>query len=430
MIKRIERDAIIQSLKMGVVPRLGLKHIQVGRKDEISAVIEDIKRIEDGAAIARFVVGPYGSGKSFFLNLCKSVGHERKLVVAQADITPERRLHATQGQARNLFSELMQNLSTRSRPDGGALESIIEKWISEVEEECRQNGNANVAARIRVKLRPLQTFVGGFDFATVVEKYFDAHAVSDHNAKLNALKWLTAQYGTKTEARQDLGVRSIINDDSFYSYLKLYSLFFRAAGYSGLLVNLDEMVVLSHRLNNSITRNSNYEAILTILNDCLQGNAQGIGFLFGGTPEFITDERRGLYSYEALKSRLAENQYANERYRDYSSPVLRLSQLTQEELFILLSNIKNVFQHGNEGRVLITDDGIKQFMSDCYRKIGAEYFLRTRDITKRFASLLSMLEQYPENSAEDFLDQVELEESSDSSVDSTDDDELATFHLK
>ena len=280
-IKPRERDAILQSLRAGVVPRAGLRHLQVGRLDEVAAVLDDLQRIEQGGASIRFIIGRYGAGKSFFLNLARMVALERKFVVAQADITLERRLHGSGGQARNLYAELMRNLATRAKPEGGALSNVVERWVSELDHQVRSSGgtDSDVLREIKNQLRPLQELVSGFDFATVVGRYVEGFQAHNDSLMGSALRWLRAEYRTKTEARQDLEVRSIIDDVQFYDYLKLFASFVRLAGYAGLLINLDEMGVFSHRLNSSQARTANYEVLLRILNDCLQGNVFGPRFL-------------------------------------------------------------------------------------------------------------------------------------------------------
>jgi hypothetical protein len=396
-IKPRERDAILPSLRAGVVPRIGLRHLQVGRRDEVAAVLEDLGRIERGHATLRFVIGRYGSGKSFFLNLARMVALERKFVVAQADITTERRLHGSGGQARGLYSELMQNLATRAKPEGGALASVVERWVSDVDQEVRSAGGSesDVVLAIHERLKPLQELVSGHDFAAVVARYLQGFQSHDEALMAAALRWVRAEYHTKTEARQDLGVRAIIDDAQFYDYLKLFAAFVRSAGYAGLLVNIDEMGVLSHRLNHAQARNSNYEMILRIVNDCLQGNVTGVGFLFGGTDTFLEDRRRGMASYEALASRLAENTFARDGLKDLSGPVIRLQNLSPEDLFVLLHNIRNVFALGDPARYPIDEEGLHAFMAHCANTLGAEFFLTPREAVKAFVGLLSVIEQNP-----------------------------------
>ncbi|MEA2592953.1 MAG: hypothetical protein QOD62_2784 [Actinomycetota bacterium] len=396
-IKPRERDAILPALRAGVVPRIGLRHLQVGRRDEVAAVLEDLGRIERGHATLRFVVGRYGSGKSFFLNLARMVALERKFVVAQADITTERRLHGSGGQARGLYSELMQNLATRAKPEGGAMASVVERWVSDVDQEVRSAGGSDpdVVLAIHERLKPLQELVSGHDFAAVVARYLQGFQSHDEALMAAALRWLRAEYHTKTEARQDLGVRAIIDDAQFYDYLKLFAAFVRSAGYAGLLVNIDEMGVLSHRMNHAQARNSNYEMILRIVNDCLQGNVSGVGFLFGGTDTFLEDRRRGMASYEALASRLAENMFARDGLKDLSGPVIRLQNLSPEDLFVLLHNIRNVFALGDPARYPIDEEGLHAFMAHCANTLGAEFFLTPREAVKAFVGLLSVIEQNP-----------------------------------
>src|SRR6266542_2694912 len=305
LIKRRERDAVLQSLQAGLVPKLGLHLIQVGRKQEAAALLSDLDRIEQAGAAFRIVIGRFGSGKSFFLNLVRTLALQRRLVVAQADFTMERRIHATQGQARALWSELMRNLATKAKPDGGALRNLCEGWISQIHHEVTQGGGTaeDVKKRIFSDLRGLQDHVGGFEFAEVLARYYDGYV--NHNDELQgaALRWLRGEFTTKTAAREALGVRRIIDDENVYDSLKLMAAFCRLAGYAGLLVGIDEMVVLSHRLPNARARQANYEAILRILNDCLQGSVSGLGFLLAGTDDCLEDKRRGLFSYEALRTR-------------------------------------------------------------------------------------------------------------------------------
>lgn len=437
MQKRIrakERDAIIQSLKTGVTPKIGIQHIQVGRVNELKAMIQDIKRIEDGGAAFRLIIGDYGSGKTFFMSVVRAIALENKFVTVHADLSPDRRLHATNGQAKNLYSELMINMATRNKPDGNALTSVVEKFITQVQKEA-DSTDSSVEKILHQRLSAISEMVGGYDFAKVIEAYWKASEQEDEQLKACAIKWLRAEYNSKIEARNDLGVRTIISDASFYDSLKIMSLFVRQAGYSGLLVNLDEMVNL-YKLNSSQARKSNYEQILRMLNDCLQGNAEYIGFLLGGTPEFLLDPRKGLYSYEALQSRLADNNFAKQAgVIDYSSPALHLASLTPEELYILLKNLRHVYAYGDTSKYLVPDESLKTFLVHCSQTIGDAYFRTPRNTIKAFLDMLAVIEQNPDISWQQLLDSVEVEEEKDSDIDmeytedAQEDDELTDFKL-
>lgn len=412
VIKKIrikERDSIIQSLKAGVTPRTGIQHIQVGRAKEVEALCLDIERITQGGSAFRLIIGEYGSGKTFFLSVIRTIALEKKLVTVNADLSPSRRIHASGGQARNLYSELMHNLSTRNKPEGNALTSVVERFVTLAMQEADKNG-VSVSSVIQNRLLSLTEFVGGYDFAKVIESYWNGYENNDDNLKLDAIRWLRAEFTTKTDAKKALGIRTIISDASFYDNLKLMSLFVRQAGYEGLLVNLDEMVNL-YKLNNTQARVSNYEQILRILNDCLQGSAQYLGFLLGGTPEFLLDPRKGLYSYEALQSRLAENSFAQKAgVIDYSSPSLHLSSLTPEELYILLKNLRHVFASGDKTQYLVPDKALESFLHHCSKKIGDAYFRTPRNTIKAFADMLAVIEQNDDISWNDLIESVEIQE--------------------
>ncbi|HQT82010.1 MAG: ATP-binding protein [Ferrovum sp. 37-45-19] len=429
-IRAKDRDAIIQSLRAGVVPRVGQHLIQVGRTREIETLVGDIDRIADGGSSFRLVIGEYGAGKTFFLNLIRSVAMEKKLVVTSVDLNPDRRLHSSSGQARSLYAELMRNLSTRTRPDGNALSGIVEKFISTAKAEASSSEQSTETV-IRQKLDYLTELVNGYDFADVIAAYWRGFNEHNEQLKIDAIRWLRGEFSTKTDAKQALGVRSIIDDARVYDQLKLMARFVRLAGFSGLLVNLDELVNF-YKLSNLQARSSNYEQLLRILNDSLQGTAVGLGFVLGGTPEFLLDTRRGLYSYPALMSRLSQNNFVQGNLVDFSGPVIRLSSLTPEDFYVLLHKIREVYASGDEAKFLLPEEGIKGFMEHCSKRIGNTYFRTPRTTITSFINLLAILEQNEGTNWQELLGTVEVVldtgGANDLKVD-TDMDEFAIFKL-
>lgn len=405
-IKPKERDSVVQALRAGVVPRTGLQHVQVGRVGEVKQVVRDIERVADRGSAVRFIIGDYGSGKTFFLSLARSIAIQHKLVAVHADLSPDRRIHATGGHARSLYAELMRNMATRTKADGGALGSVVERFITDTQAVAKASGR-KVGNVIHERLASVQELVSGYDFATVVERYWHAFEEGDDAGRAAALRWLRGEYGLKTEAREALGVRSIIDDSSIYDYIKVMSGFVRLAGYSGLFVVLDECVNL-FKLVNAQARNANYEQILRIVNDVLQGSADALGFYFSGTPEFLMDNRRGLYSYEALRTRLTENTFARNGLVDLSGPVIRLQSLTPEDLYILLGKLRQAFAYGDPSRYLVPDEAFKAFMAHCNQRIGEAYFRTPRNTVKAFLDLLAILEQNPGTDWRTLVNQTEI----------------------
>lgn len=424
-----DRDAILLSLRSGVVPRVGQHLIQVGRTREIETLLSDVLRLGDGGSAFRLVIGEYGAGKSFFLNLVTSIAFEKKIVVASADLNPDRRLHGSGGQARSLYAELMRRLSTRAKPDGGALPGIIEKFIATSNSLARAS-EIPVEEIIYKKLEHLTELVNGYDFAKVIYAYCRGVEDGNEQLKADAVRWLRGEYSTKTEARAALGVRGIVDDASVYDQLKLMAQFVQEAGYSGMIIALDEMVNL-YKISNTQARNGNYEQVLRILNDTLQGASGGLGFILAGTPEFLMDTRRGLYSYPALQGRLAENTFAKEGLVDFTGPVVRLSSLSPEEFYLLLAKIRHVHAGGNPDKYLISDEGIKQFMVHCSKRIGDAYFRTPRTTIKSFADLLALLDQNPGSSWENIVGEVAIEVDTDSGLTANSDseDDFASFRL-
>lgn len=403
IIKR-EATTILNSLGTGVVPKTGLRHIAVGRLQEIAAMKNDLDHNREGGSTVRFIVGRYGSGKSFMLQLMRTYALESKFVVADADFSPERRLYGSGDEGQATFRELMKNLSTQTRPDGNALPTIIEKWISGLQSSISAEKGltpgtpdfvAEVKAKIITTLNEMQELVHGFDFGSVIAAYYQGYVDNNDELKASAIRWLRGEYSTKTEAFTALKVRSIIDSDNYYDYLKVLAGFVQKIGYAGLVVCFDEAAYL-YKITNSVSRNNNYEAILSIVNDCLQGKAGYIGFLFGGTPEFLEDQRRGLFSYEALRSRLAASRFLGEELQDFSGPVIKLSSLTMEEVFVLLQKIRDI--HGEHATVKIemTDQDIHAYMEETLQRMGAKEFTTPRELVREFVNLLNLLVQYPQ----------------------------------
>ena len=402
-INRRESAALINSLTAGVVPRIGLRHIAVGRQGEVNAFLQDLSTIEDGGAAFRFVCGKYGSGKSFLLQTIRNNAMERSFVVMDADLSPERRLTGAGGQGLATYRELIQHLSTRTRPEGSALESILQKWISTIqantvkEENLQVNDPALINAvsnKISEVLSELSEMAYGFAFAIAIDSYWKGMKNSDDTLKTSALRWLRGEYATKTEAKKDLPVDSIIDDQNWYEFLKLFALFVKKAGYKGLLVFIDEGVNL-YKINHKQARDSNYEKVLTIFNDTMQGKAEYIGVFMSGTPEFIYDERRGLFSYEALRSRLADNRFAINGFVDFSGPVIKLNQLTPEELYLLLERLCEVHSSHFSYETVLGQNELTKFLNNELGRLGADKLLTPREITKGFIDLLNILHQNP-----------------------------------
>ena len=399
--KRIAQT-LINSLKGGVVPRIGLPHITVGRSAEIDALLHDVDIIAQGGASFRFIVGKYGSGKSFLLQTIRNYVMARNFVVMDADLSPERRLQGTRGQGLATYKELVRNMATKTKPEGGALSLILDRWISNVQQEAAQESGLSildpgltvkVEAKIAQVVNSLNEMVHGFDFARLLILYYRAWLQADEQTKASVLKWFRGEYTTKTEARQELGVNIIITDDDWYEYLKLLACFLNRAGYAGMLVLIDELVNI-YKIPNAITRQYNYEKILTMYNDTMQGKAMHFGVILCGTPQCMEDPRRGVYSYEALRSRLAQGRFAAD-HRDLLSPVIRLQPLTPEEMLILVEKLAVIHADLYEYSQIVTKQDMVDFLQIEYDRIGANAYITPREVIRDFIEVLDILYQNP-----------------------------------
>ena len=407
--KRIAQ-AVLNSLKGGVVPRIGLPYITVGRKAEIEALLHDVDVIQEGGASFRFIVGRYGSGKSFLLQTIRNYVMDRNFVVVDGDLSPERRLQGSKGQGLATYRELIQNLSTKTRPEGGALTLILDRWINSVQTQVASEGIASddpkfeaaVDQKIYGVISSLNELVHGFDFAKLLNMYYHAYMSGDDETKAKVVKWFRGEYSHKTEAKKDLGVDIIISDSDWYEYLKLFATFFRQAGYAGLMIMIDELVNI-YKIPNAISRQYNYEKILTMYNDTLQGKAKYLGIIMCGTPQAVEDRRRGVYSYEALRSRLASGKFAQEGARDMYAPVIKLEPLTAEEMLVLTEKLADMHANLYGYERTITDNDLAQFIKIEYARVGADTNITPREIIRDFIELLDIVWQNPDKKITDML---------------------------
>ena len=395
-------QTLMNSLKGGVVPRIGLQYVTVGRSQEIDALLRDVEIIADGGASFRFIVGKYGSGKSFLLQTIRNYVMAKNFVVVDADLSPERRLQGNRGQGLATYKELIQNMSTKTKPEGGALSLILDRWISNVQQQVMTESQLSltdpalfrlVEKQISAVIYSLNEMVHGFDFARLLTLYYQAHIAGDDATKAKVLKWFRGEYNTKTEARQDLGVNIVITDDDWCEYLKIFAAFLKQAGYSGMLVLIDELVNI-YKIPNAITRQYNYEKILTMYNDAMQGKAQHIGFILCGTPQCMEDPRRGVYSYEALRSRLAEGHFSGE-HKDLLSPVIKLLPLTNEEMLILIEKLADIHAGLYDYKQIVNQQDMVDFIEIEFSRIGADTHITPREVIRDFIEVLDIVYQNP-----------------------------------
>lgn len=408
--KRIAQT-VLNSLKGGVVPRIGLPYITVGRKAEIEALLHDVDIISEGGASFRFVVGRYGSGKSFLLQAIRNYVMDKNFVVIDGDLSPERRLQGTKGQGLATYRELIQNLATKTRPEGGALPLILDRWINSIQAEVAQETKFSqedskfteaVDKKIYEVIGNLNELVHGFDFAKLLKMYYEAYVSGDDETRAKVIKWFRGEYSRKTEAKNELGVNIIISDDDWYEYIKLFAMFFRQAGYGGLMVMVDELVNI-YKIPNSVSRQYNYEKMLTMYNDALQGKAKYLGIIMGATPQAIEDRRRGVYSYEALRSRLANGKFSKEGATDMYAPVINLEPLNAEEMLVLTEKLAQMHAtlYGYEST--ITDEDLATFIKIEYGRVGADTNITPREVIRDFIELLDITLQHPDQKIGDLL---------------------------
>lgn len=413
--KRIAQT-LINSLKGGVVPRVGLPYITVGRKNEIQALLHDVDIISDGGASFRFIVGRYGSGKSFLLQTIRNHVMDRGFIVADADLSPERRLQGTKGQGLATYRELIGNLSTKTKPEGAALSLILDRWINSVQsiaisESGLSPGDINLTKLVDQKIyevtSALSEMVHGYEFARLISQYYHAYVNGDDELKMKIIRWFRGEYSTKKESKEELGVNIIISDDDWYDYLKLFASFFRLAGYVGMMIMIDELVNI-YKISNSITRQNNYEKILTMYNDALQGKAKYIGIIMGATPQTIEDKRRGVFSYEALRSRLSEGKFSKPGVRDLLAPVIRLEALNAEEMLVLCEKLSYIHSDLYEYEKTVSVQDLADFVKIEFERVGADVNITPREVIRDFIELLDLMYQHKDMSIADLLSSDEF----------------------
>ena len=405
-------NSLLASVSAGVVPRAGAPYIAIGRKDEIAAFLSDLESVNEGGGAMRFLIGRYGSGKSFLIQLIRGYALERDFITADADLSPERRLYGSGGSGVATYRELIKNLASKSSPDGGALPRLIARWIDSLQSRLRSAGHEASEAdfdrlltdAVEEELKEVEFLVGGFDFSRVVAAYYRAYVNGDESKKSACLRWLRGEFTTKTEARSELGINVsvIIEDDNWYDFIKLWATLVRRMGYRGLIVFIDECVNL-YKITHRVSRENNYEKILSMFNDTLQGRAPGLEIILGGTPQFLEDTRRGLFGYEALRSRLCDSRFALDGYKNLLGPVIRLRRLTDDELLALITRLTQLYSQNYNWTPRITGEEMVSFLNICLERAGADSMITPREMLRDYMTVLNILMQNPDVSFSDIV---------------------------
>ncbi len=402
---------ILSSVSAGVVPRVGASYIAIGRTEEIASLVKDLDFVKDDGGCMRFVIGKYGSGKSFLLTLLRGYALEQGFVCADVDLSPERKLCGSGGAGLATYRELIRNISIKTSPEGGALGQVISKWLSSISMELAAKGLEPGSAAFEVAVRnevfsfcrDLEGHVGGFDFALVLSGYYSATVSGDEDKKSACMRWLRGEYTTKTQAKSALRVSDIIDDENWYDYIKLWCAFFKKIGYSGFCVFIGECVNL-YKISNRISREKNYEKLLSMFNDSLGGRAPGLAIFMGGTPQFLEDPRRGVYSYEALRSRLNDRGYAvKSELKNYMGPIIRLRRMSDNELLALVKRITILHSQYHKAEERITSEEMLRFVKICSDRAGADTLITPREIIREYISLLDLMLQNPETSFNEII---------------------------
>ncbi len=430
-------QTVLNSLKGGVVPRIGLPYIAVGRKNEIAALLHDVDLISEGGASFRFIVGKYGAGKSFLMQTIRNYVMDKGFIVVDADLSPERRLMGTKGQGLATYRELIGNLSTKTKPEGGALTLVLDRWISQVQSSAMAKSGLSagdpalgklVDQEIYAVTSSVSELVHGFEFAHLLSMYYHAYLDGDDEAKAKVVKWFRGEYATKTEAKNELGVNIIISDDNWYDYLKLFAMFFRLAGYTGMMIMIDELVNIA-KIPNAITRQYNYEKMLMMYNDALQGKAKYLGILMGATPQALEDRHRGIYSYEALRSRLAEGKFSRPGARDLLAPVIRLDPLTADEMLVLCEKLADMHADLYGYTRKLVDQDLASFIQMEYARIGADQNITPREVIRDFIELLDLLYQNPDMNLQELMQSDQFTYTKSDAVSDQTDEKYAEFTI-
>lgn len=411
--KRIE-NSIINALQGGVVPRVGLGYIAVGRELEIEAMLKDVEIIEDGGATFRFLTGDYGSGKTFLLQTYKEHVLAKGFVVADADLSPERSLVGAGNKKKGLatYRELMRNLSVKTIPEGGALGKILDNWLDTMWMEAAQKITGGVSGMELEKIvtnsilsiiMDMQGMVHGYDFANILIIYWKAHKMGDVETKAKALRWLRGEYQTKKDAKEELNINNIINDEDWFDYIKIWSEFLVKIKYKGFIIMIDELINI-YRYRNSLSRFKNYEAMLMMYNDSLQGKAKYLGIIMGGTPKALEDTSRGVFSYEALKSRLSAGRFKGYESVNLMAPIIKIQPLTKSELAILLEKLKEIHSDLYGYESMISIDNIVLLIERIFEEIPLNE-ITPRYIIRDFINILNVLCQNRHETFEHIISQ-------------------------
>ncbi|GBG94530.1 biotin carboxylase [Ligilactobacillus salitolerans] len=401
-----EAASIISALEAGVVPQRGVRHLLVGRNEEVKEVLRILDDVAAGGSDLRFWVGDFGSGKSFMLRTIEAIALQKNYLVATVDMTPTRRFYATDGKAKALYTAIVNSIISQTAQNGNALDTVFSQWINQIAQAVASEAKISLPEALSKEAQSLMTnkildITGSFaaaglafEMGQAIVKYYEGVLDNDRMLKAQALRWIRGEIETKTEAKRELGINRVITDDNWFDAIKNLSELFSRLGYAGLVINFDEAVNL-YKLPRRQSRERNYERILNIYNECKSNEVQHLLVNFGATRKTVFDETRGLASYGALKGRLGAESSLDSELVNTNKTVLPLKPLTNEEIYTLLQRLTEIYNLHYRAQVELSLQEVQLYMEEQLNRPGADQFLTPRAVIKDYIEILDLIRQNP-----------------------------------
>lgn len=398
-------ESIINALKNGNVPPEGVGEICVGRERELEEFDKIFSKVKDGAAVTRFLNGEFGSGKSFFLKLLEERALADNFVVAKVTLSRDVPFNKFEVVYRSIVASLRCKTGT-------SLEHIIEKWTTQLRMMAlRETTDPYQQERIVIDninndLKEVRKHAT--TFAAAIENYYKLSARGDQETAKYAMAWLSGEKNIPYTIKRQFGVKGDIDRENAFKYLEALSSFLMALKYSGLIILIDEAEHIM-TLHTKKLRDTAYDYMRFIYDECSLGRFHNTLFIFAGTPEFFEDPKMGVPSYTALNERIED--VLNTEFKDLRKPIIRLDGFKKDNLMELSDRLISMHEEVYEWEAKPVRESLDGIIARHEANAELTGYISPRNFVKSFISVLDVVQQNPElRSEEEILDLFEEKE--------------------
>lgn len=389
---------IIDSLRNGTVPAEGTENIAVGIDEELTEIQDQIERTREDKSAFKFIIGDYGSGKTFFSTSVREMAYDKKFVVSSVVISQETPLHKFE----ELYRKIMEGMRTSENKKIPAFNFILEEWLLNIEDKVIEiegldpyEDSKKFQIEMNKRINEELMIVGSIaaSFANAIRAFYKAKYEGDTVLAQGAVAWLKGD-NVRAELKSKLGVIGTITRENSFEFFRALLQMIKTAGYEGLMIILDEVETVQKLVRKDM-RSAAYENLRFFIDESDRNSFPSCFFLYTGTTDLMESEK-GFKSLEPLYQRIKVEREKGDKFKNLRQPVMFLDGLNRDRLYEVACRVRNI--HGQVYSWMpndkLTDDFIKRLINDMTLGFGGEINIGPRGFLRTLIDILDKSQMY------------------------------------